>query len=71
MPLWIGSVVEERFYHPLSLVTLTSTQPDANAPRRMLAAVLDGGRLLSRTEGTADADWDGQVLFARHSEKQK
>jgi undecaprenyl-diphosphatase len=71
MPLWIGSVVEERFYHPLSLVTLTSTQPDANAPRRMLAAVLDGGRLLSRTEGTADADWDGQVLLARHGEKQK
>ncbi|CAN7562267.1 MULTISPECIES: bifunctional DedA family/phosphatase PAP2 family protein [unclassified Pseudomonas] len=65
MPLWIGSVVEERFYHPLALVTLTSTQPDANTPRRMLAAVLEGGRLVSRTEGMADAYWDGQVLLAR------
>lgn len=65
MPLWIGSVVEERFYHPLALVTLTSTQPDANTPRRMLAAVLDDGRLVSRTEGMADAYWDGQVLLAR------
>ncbi|WP_223487462.1 bifunctional DedA family/phosphatase PAP2 family protein [Pseudomonas sp. A-RE-19] len=71
IPLWIGSVVEERFYHPLSLVTLTSTQPDANAPRRTLEAVLDGGRLFSRTEGAADADWDGQVLLARHKEKQE
>ncbi|MHC8322457.1 bifunctional DedA family/phosphatase PAP2 family protein [Pseudomonas sp. GB2N2] len=70
-PLWMGSIVEERFYHPLSLVTLTSTQPDVNAPRSTLAASLDSGRLLSRTEGVADADWDGQVLLARHSEKQK
>jgi undecaprenyl-diphosphatase len=42
-----------------------------NAPRSTLAAALDGGRLRSRPEGTADADWDGQVLLARHREKQK
>jgi undecaprenyl-diphosphatase len=70
-PLWIGSVVEERFYHPLSLVTLLSTQPDVNVPRSTLAATLGGGRLLSRTEGTADMGWDGQVLLARHGETQK
>jgi undecaprenyl-diphosphatase len=70
-PLWMGSVVEEHFYHPLSLVTLSSTQPDVNAPRSTLAAVLDGVRLLSRTEGTADADWDGKVLLARHGKTQK
>jgi membrane protein DedA with SNARE-associated domain/membrane-associated phospholipid phosphatase len=70
-PLWIGSVVEERFYHPLSLVTLTSTQSDMNAPRSTLAAALDGGRLIHRNEGAADSDWDGQVLLARHGEKQK
>jgi undecaprenyl-diphosphatase len=70
-PLWIGSVVEEHFYHPLSLVTLSSTQPDVNAPRSTLAAALDGARLLSRTEGTADADWDGKVLLARHGKTQK
>ncbi|MFW0754084.1 VTT domain-containing protein [Pseudomonas sp. H11T01] len=70
-PLWIGSVVEEHFYHPLSLVIVSSTQPDVNAPRSTLAAALDSARLLSRTEGAADADWDGQVLLARHGETQK
>jgi hypothetical protein len=70
-PLWIGSVVEERFYHPLPLVTLTSTQSDMNAPRSTLAAALDGGRLIHRSEGAADSDWDGQVLLARHGGKQK
>ncbi|MDI3354998.1 VTT domain-containing protein [Pseudomonas sp. UYIF39] len=70
-PLWIGSVVEERLYHPLSLITLTSAQPGVDAPRSTLAAALDGGRLLSRTEGAADSDWDGQVLIARHGEKPK
>ncbi|KAA0977731.1 phosphatase PAP2 family protein [Pseudomonas sp. ANT_J28] len=70
-PLWIGSVVEERFSHPLSLVTLTSTQPDVNAPRSTLAAALDGGRLRSRPEEMADADWDGQVLLVRHGKTQK
>lgn len=66
--LWMGSVVEERFYHPLSLVTLTSTQPGVNAPRSTLAAAFDNGRLLPRTEGTANGDWDGKVLLARHAE---
>ncbi|QND64695.1 phosphatase PAP2 family protein [Mesorhizobium loti] len=64
-PLWIGSVVEERLYHPLSLVTLVSTQPDVNTPRNALAEVLNGGRLVSRTSGIAGSDWDGQVLLAR------
>ncbi|WP_443691806.1 VTT domain-containing protein [Pseudomonas sp.] len=71
VPLWMGSVVEERFYHPLSLITLTSTQSYVNAPRNTLAAALDGGRLIPRSEGAADSDWDGQVLLARHGEKQK
>lgn len=70
-PLWMGSVVEERFYHPLSLVTLTSTQPDVNAPRSTLATAFDDARQLSRIEGTADMDWDGQVLLARHGKAQK
>lgn len=70
-PLWIGSVVEERLDHPLSLFTLTSTRPDMNAPRSALAAVLDGGRLVSRTGGMTNPDWDGQVLLARQGETQK
>jgi len=64
-PLWVGSVVEERLYHPLSLFTLTSTQPEMNAPRSALAATLDGGRLVSRTSGSAEAGWDGHILLAR------
>ncbi len=64
-PLWIGSVVEEHFYHPLALVTLISTQPDMIAPRSALAAALDGGRLVSRVSASAAADWDGRVLLAR------
>jgi len=63
--LWMGSVVEERFYHPLSLITLASTQPGVNAPRSTLAAAFGDGRLLPRPPGTADGDWDGQVLLAR------
>ncbi|MBH8614403.1 phosphatase PAP2 family protein [Pseudomonas mohnii] len=69
--LWMGSVVKERFYHPLSLVTLTSTQPDVNAPRGTLAAAFNNGRLLPRPEGTANGDWDGNVLLARHGKTQK
>ena len=68
--LWVGSVVEERLDHPLSLFTLASTQPDMNTPRNALAAALDGGRLVSRSGGTAEADWDGRVLLARESNTQ-
>ncbi|KAA0983962.1 phosphatase PAP2 family protein [Pseudomonas sp. ANT_J28] len=67
-PLWMGSVVEERFYHPLSLVTLTSTQPDVNAPRGTLTTAFEDGRLLPRIPETADENWDGKVLLARHDE---
>jgi membrane protein DedA with SNARE-associated domain/membrane-associated phospholipid phosphatase len=70
-PLWLGSVVEERLYHPFSLVTLASTQPDVNAPRQALAGALEGGRLVSRTKGMTGTDWDGQVLLARHGETQR
>lgn len=69
--LWVGSVVEERFYHPLSLITLTSTQPGVNEPRSTLAAAFDEGRLLPRPPGTANGDWDGEVLLARHGKTQK
>lgn len=69
-PLWIGSVVEERLHHPLGLVTLVSTQPDINAPRKALAEALDGGRIVSRAGGTAGASWDGHVLLARESSTQ-
>ena len=65
--LWMGSVVEERIYHPMSLITLTSTQPDVNAPRSTLAVAFGDARLVPRPPGTADGDWDGKVLLARHT----
>lgn len=62
--LWIGSVVEERLDHPLSLFTLVSTQSDMNTPRNALAAAFDGGRLVSRASEIAEAAWDRHVLLA-------
>jgi undecaprenyl-diphosphatase len=64
-PLWIGSVVEERLDRHISLFTLAWTQPDVNAPREVLAAALEGGRLVTRDGGIAEAGWDGRVLLAR------
>jgi len=64
-PVWVGSVVEERLYRPISLFTVASTQSDTNRPREVLAAALDGGRLASRTEGVGNASWDRRVLLAR------
>ncbi len=70
-PLWIGSVAEERVYHPLGLVTLVSTQSDVDAPRKALAEALDAGRLVSRAKGVMASDWDGQVLLARQDDMRK
>ena len=69
-PLWIGSVVEERLYHPLSLFTLASTQAEVSTPRNALFAALEGGRLVYRAMGDTGADWDGRVLLARESDVQ-
>jgi undecaprenyl-diphosphatase len=65
VPLWIGSVMEERIYRPLSLITLVSTQPYFNAPRQALAQSFEGGSLVSRAAEQTNADWDGRVLLAR------
>lgn len=59
----MGSVVEERLFHPLSLMTLTEGQPGADAPRQAVAA-LAGGRLARREAAEEGPDWDGQVLLA-------
>ena len=64
-PLWIGSVVEERLDRPLALFTVAWTQPDMNMPREVLAAALDGARLVTRAGGIVEPGWDGRVLLAR------
>ncbi|WP_432263181.1 VTT domain-containing protein [Cupriavidus sp. TMH.W2] len=63
--LWVGSVVEEHLYRPLSLLTVSSTQPEANAPRQALAAALVNGRLAARPEEQSQREWDGQVLLGQ------
>lgn len=65
LPLWVGSVVEERLYRPLSLFTLSVTQPDANGPRQLLVTTIEGGRLVQRSPFESNGEWDGRVLLAR------
>lgn len=61
--LWIGSVLEERLDHSLSMITVAWTQPGVDAPRQAIAGAFSNQRLVSRADpGT---DWDGQVLLAR------
>lgn len=67
-PLWAGSVVEEHLDRPFALFTLASTKSDVNVPREALTTALDGGRLVSRTDVTAEAGWDGHVLLVRESD---
>jgi hypothetical protein len=62
--LWIGSVVEEELNSRFSLFSVTQAQPDANAPRDLLAASLDTGRLVTRPDHSSSPVWDGQVLLA-------
>lgn len=62
--LWIGSVVEEQLGNRFPLFTISQAQPDANAPRDLLAASLDAGRLVTRPDHSSTPFWDGQVLQA-------
>ena len=68
-PLWVGSIVGERRFHPWSLFTWTSMQSDMNTPRNVLAAALEGGRLVARPDQRGNAGWDGRVLLARESNR--
>lgn len=62
--LWIGSAVEEQLGNRFPLFTVAPAQPDANAPRDLLAASLDTGRLVTRPDRSSTHVWDGQVLLA-------
>ncbi len=65
MPVWIGSVVKERVLRPLSLVSVISSQADANTPRNSLAQMLRSGRIATRSDTKSDGEWDGGVLLLR------
>jgi membrane protein DedA with SNARE-associated domain/membrane-associated phospholipid phosphatase len=66
-PVWVGSVVRERLYHPLSLVTISLAQTDVNEPRQALASAIASGRLAVRPAQAPHSHWDGQVLLAHDS----
>jgi len=64
-PLWVGAVVKERFHRPLSLVTVSLADPNADVPREILATSIGDGRLARRNDERPTASWDGQVLLLR------
>jgi hypothetical protein len=62
--LWVGSVVEELVDNSFPLLTMALAQPDANAPRDLLAASLVASRLVTRPDHNSTPVWDGKVLLA-------
>ncbi|CAO3403929.1 VTT domain-containing protein [Azospirillum palustre] len=64
VPIWVGSVVEERFTHPYSLFTLGRMQSDLDGPRNALASALGEVRLVGPAPPVAKYEWDRRVLLA-------
>jgi undecaprenyl-diphosphatase len=64
-PLWVGAVVEERLHRFLSLVTISTAEPNSNTPREILANSGGDGRLVRRANELPTELWDGQVLLIR------
>ncbi len=62
-PLWVGAVVQQRLRRPLGLVTMAAAHADADRPRDLLAAALDGLERVRR-EGPPGRGWDGYVILA-------
>ena len=67
-PLWIGSVVEERFARFMGLFTVVRTAPDVNSPRQFLAPTFASGRLVARSVEQPANTWDGTILLAHDAE---
>ena len=64
MPVWIGSVVEERLGRHLSLFTSVSTSSSMNVGRDALAKEFPEGKLVAGSDNNeAHTNWDGQVLL--------
>lgn len=62
-PLWLGSVVRQRFYHPLGLFTLARTLPSMAAARHVLASSLPRERTVRRSVAPYSL-WDGRLILA-------
>ena len=70
LPVWVGSVVEERLDRPLSLFTIVWTQPDINSLRDRATEGLQSWRLVNRAD-TPVKGWDGRMLLAQEGSAHK
>ncbi|MBB3594866.1 undecaprenyl-diphosphatase [Rhizobium sp. BK529] len=61
--VWIGSVVDEHFDRPVSLITVSQTRSNVNASRGLLLGTSQSDRLVARSGSAENADWDGRILL--------
>ena len=61
--LWMGSVVEEQMFRPLSFVTIVWANSEVDRPLELLAQSVRGGRFAKRELSTDT--WSGRVLLAQ------
>ncbi len=67
LSLSVGSVVEERMFRALSMITLPIGVADADRPRDALAQAFAGGLLVQRAARESEGRWDGRVLLGAES----
>ncbi len=65
--VWIGSVVDEHFVRPISLITVSETRPNVNASRDLLLGAFQSERLVARSGSAGNSDWDGRILLLNDS----
>ncbi len=62
IPLWIGSVMQQRRYHLLGLVPMTRSLSPGHAAARLLAESLPDS-VVAIQPGKRSDDWDGRVVL--------
>lgn len=65
MPLFVGTVIEQRAQRVVPIMTITHPLGDYDAPRNALVTALKERRLATRAGRAPDRAWDGCVLLAR------
>ncbi len=65
LPLFVGTVIEERAERVAPIMTVTQAVADYDAPRNVLDAALARARLVPRPGAALGRAWDGCVLLAR------
>lgn len=69
VPLWIGTVSEERVERMSWVLTATREVPDYNGPRAVLTAAIGAHRLAERGPASQEPGWDGSILLGRASDR--